>query len=89
MVLIASLSVGFYEGWRIHRAEVAELIAVEIGVPTMTRPTTGFGNAAGAAVADITPITLAAPGHRTARLPINANPGRPHGAGTTHQRLTL
>jgi len=33
--MIAQLSVGFYEGWRPSRAEVADLIAVDLGLTTV------------------------------------------------------
>src|SRR5690349_11850166 len=33
--MIAQLSVGFYEGWRPSRAEVADLIAVDLGLMTV------------------------------------------------------
>jgi hypothetical protein len=33
--IIAQLSVGFYEGWRPSRAEVADLIALDLGLMTV------------------------------------------------------
>jgi hypothetical protein len=33
--LIARLSVGYYEGWRPSRAEIADLVALELGILTV------------------------------------------------------
>jgi hypothetical protein len=93
MGLIASLSVGFYEGWRPHRAEVADLIAFEISVLTVDEAHDRVRQRRrGADVPDITAIILAAattPGHRVAGQHIgNKSSVHPLGPGTAHQRLT-
>ena len=57
--MVARLSVGFYEGWRPKRAEVADLIAVEVGILTADEAYERIRQRRrGVLVRDITPIVL-------------------------------
>jgi len=69
--MIAQLSVGFYEGWRPSRAEVADLIAVDLGLMTVDEAEDRVRQRRRHVfVPDITPIVLsnvAVGGSRTKR----------------------
>ena len=75
--MIAWLSVGFYEGWRPKRAEVADLIAVELGALTIEEAHDRVRQRRrGAVVPDISPDVFAYVVSRGSRTP----------GGTRHQR---
>jgi len=66
--MIAQLSVGFYEGWRPSRAEVADLIALKLGVLTVEEAHERVRQRRrGTFVADITPLIISYTASRASR----------------------
>ena len=83
--MIAWLSVGFYEGWRPKRAEVADLIAVELGALTVEEADERVRQRRrGAVVPDISPDVFAYVVNRGSRTPRRQPaPTRPGGNPST------
>jgi hypothetical protein len=80
--MIAWLSVGFYEGWRPKRAEVADLIAVELGALTVEEADERVRQRRrGAVVPDVSPDVFAYVVSRGSSIPggsrYQRDPGNP------------